>query len=95
MLPPGTTDQGARLPSNTPPVMEPLARTKGVWVVTALSGCPALHILSADDVYALTAYIPSLNGHASMSLPIAEATAQPSIFLAASKKTRWNDGETG
>ncbi len=55
----------------------------------------APHTLSADDVYALTAYIPSLNGHASMSLPIAEATAQPSIFLVTSKKTRWKDRETG
>jgi hypothetical protein len=94
MLPPGSADRGARLPSNTPPVLEPLAKTKGVWVVTVHPDA-APHTLSADDVYALTAYIPSLNGHASMSLPIAEATAQPSIFLAASKKTRWKDRETG
>jgi cytochrome c len=94
MLPPGSADRGARLPSNTPPVLEPLAKTKGVWVVTVHPDA-APHTLSADDVYALTAYIPSLNGHASMSLPIAEATAQPSIFLVTSKKTRWKDRETG
>jgi hypothetical protein len=30
-----------------------------------------------------------------MSLPIAEAMAQPSIFQPASEKTRWKDRETG
>jgi hypothetical protein len=94
MLPPGSADRGARLPSNTPPVLEPLAKTKGVWVVTVHPDA-APHTLSADDVYALTAYIPSLNGHAPDVVADRRGHGPGIDLLAASENTRWKDRETG
>jgi S-disulfanyl-L-cysteine oxidoreductase SoxD len=80
------------MPSNAPPVMEPLAKARAaspslvggvgslrderpeptvgsywpfaptLWdYINRAMPMPAPHTLSADDVYALTAYIPSLN----------------------------------